>query len=503
MFMEKAGASPEETTTFLDAFLTINRRDEKKLDNLIAQTLDRALESKPAPLCLLAFPRAMNLFFFETSVDHNDDQARRSRYHSSYDAFINLATTYKTAEQIATIEKEWGQCRCNVNDSLVFQCHLGIPVGAGTLSFATRGIFLELSQVVTRMRNRKLDKGAGKWPLQSTQLIRNDAAEAVVASKQWLKHTFTPSRIFAFLTGLIVILPSMHTAILYDKELLALATSHLERSVRYALSPSVKSETEDIELVLGHGRCIGGSLFFFDQLLCRCGPHQFQTPLTPVARRLYAISCRLLPLLKASSTDSTLSHSETLDTVKKVAFLMYDLIPLDKRPDLHDDLTAMRIQETTDSFSFLYSTLKFFITSRTCANPGCLNTTESIGRALLQCSGCRMMLYCSTECQKVAWNHSETPHKSLCKAAKPFMAIKTAVRDARRARNENLDLGLEKMEFDREVTAAGITQQVAQKFLDQTHRLEDQLEEGKMSLQFGDAWYQERIMRQLMLLVEH
>ncbi|KAK6996029.1 hypothetical protein R3P38DRAFT_3074559 [Favolaschia claudopus] len=45
-----------------------------------------------------------------------------------------------------------------------------------------------------------------------------------------------------------------------------------------------------------------------------------------------------------------------------------------------------------------------------CCNAGCKESSESCSTKLRYCSGCRLMRYCSTSCQKSAWKS----HRSTC-----------------------------------------------------------------------------------------
>lgn len=52
---------------------------------------------------------------------------------------------------------------------------------------------------------------------------------------------------------------------------------------------------------------------------------------------------------------------------------------------------------------------------RRCAAPDCTATFLGAGRTFPHCTGCGRMPYCSTTCQRAAWEHSLLPHKPICK----------------------------------------------------------------------------------------
>jgi hypothetical protein len=50
-----------------------------------------------------------------------------------------------------------------------------------------------------------------------------------------------------------------------------------------------------------------------------------------------------------------------------------------------------------------------------CTAPGCTRTSESHGRPFRTCTGCYWVQYCSRECQKNAWRHSDNlQHRDVC-----------------------------------------------------------------------------------------
>jgi hypothetical protein len=53
---------------------------------------------------------------------------------------------------------------------------------------------------------------------------------------------------------------------------------------------------------------------------------------------------------------------------------------------------------------------------RRCASPLCAKTFADGAGRFRYCGGCRRAPYCSKDCQKVAWAHSDVPHRELCSA---------------------------------------------------------------------------------------
>jgi hypothetical protein len=56
-----------------------------------------------------------------------------------------------------------------------------------------------------------------------------------------------------------------------------------------------------------------------------------------------------------------------------------------------------------------------------CFRPGCSNVWTNRG-ALKYCAGCRVAVYCSVRCQKLAWKHETAGHRHVCRPIGDFCA---------------------------------------------------------------------------------
>ncbi|KAF9480155.1 hypothetical protein BDN70DRAFT_980709, partial [Pholiota conissans] len=53
----------------------------------------------------------------------------------------------------------------------------------------------------------------------------------------------------------------------------------------------------------------------------------------------------------------------------------------------------------------------------------CSNSLQSHGKEFRRCSGCNVAPYCSKNCQSVAWNSEQFPHKNICKILQNIVAV--------------------------------------------------------------------------------
>jgi len=58
-----------------------------------------------------------------------------------------------------------------------------------------------------------------------------------------------------------------------------------------------------------------------------------------------------------------------------------------------------------------------------CFAPGCPESAQTSGRVYMRCSGCRVVAYCSKECQAHAWTDKHLPHRNICKKMKQVYDI--------------------------------------------------------------------------------
>jgi hypothetical protein len=68
--------------------------------------------------------------------------------------------------------------------------------------------------------------------------------------------------------------------------------------------------------------------------------------------------------------------------------------------------------EGTSWTMFLFAIVRARLVD-TCASPECSNAM-TLHPQFKQCGGCRRVIYCSRDCQKIAWDHTQVPHRRIC-----------------------------------------------------------------------------------------
>jgi hypothetical protein len=87
------------------------------------------------------------------------------------------------------------------------------------------------------------------------------------------------------------------------------------------------------------------------------------------------------------------------------------------RAHIHPAIRSIMVRMTTPSppAEFAYAAMRQARSIRFCFAPECPEPAQLSGRVYMRCSGCRVVAYCSTTCQKRAWTHKQLPHRGICK----------------------------------------------------------------------------------------
>jgi len=87
------------------------------------------------------------------------------------------------------------------------------------------------------------------------------------------------------------------------------------------------------------------------------------------------------------------------------------------RAHIHPAIRSIMVRMATPSppAEFAYAAMRQARSMRFCFAPECPEPAQLSGRVYMRCSGCRVVAYCSTTCQKRAWTHKQLPHRGICK----------------------------------------------------------------------------------------
>ncbi|KAJ7590506.1 hypothetical protein C8J56DRAFT_933078 [Mycena floridula] len=398
--------------------------DPNRLQSLVVDTLQQVSDvnrsaSKPFPLCLDSFTQALELVICQCSVisephQHDEYELRRSTQKSYFTAITDFLTSYKSDDDLERILQDWKPCRCDITDTAIHQCHISCRRWE-VIWVAVAEMITDLSKVlVSVMKMRESDvegqPDSELWPIASQNLLHSNAAEAVAAAKQWLKRTKVPSGVFTYLTALCEFhSPAFNRAILGDPDLLERATFHFERMVLHhdAQHPQLEDGYIDITIMIDRESALLSGLRFF-QALTRTQNSSENTLyfvcLPPYARRIYDTLVALHSILPEE-------YLSVQNPVSSLAFQIYLLIPDELLPVMHPALRS--------PFSYVYERLTQSPLPGICMNPGCQLA------ASYRCTGCRVVCYCTRECQRAAWKASMAPHNQICKYFKSFVSLLT------------------------------------------------------------------------------
>ncbi|KAJ7586393.1 hypothetical protein C8J56DRAFT_861685 [Mycena floridula] len=85
--------------------------------------------------------------------------------------------------------------------------------------------------------------------------------------------------------------------------------------------------------------------------------------------------------------------------------------------------------EHDDIYSVVNAGVSRFLDFPYCAHSECPESTETAtsDSSFGLCAGCKVMRYCSKDCQKTAWKHPELAHGEICKDLGRFMEMRNGL----------------------------------------------------------------------------
>ncbi|KZV92750.1 hypothetical protein EXIGLDRAFT_718031 [Exidia glandulosa HHB12029] len=95
-------------------------------------------------------------------------------------------------------------------------------------------------------------------------------------------------------------------------------------------------------------------------------------------------------------------------------------------PDIPASLRLNALEEALqlgDIFGGAQALIQTSAELRICAAPNCSRPEHELGKKLLVCSSCKVVRYCSRECQKEHWSKGLRPHKLVCSRIKNILAV--------------------------------------------------------------------------------
>ncbi|EJD52836.1 hypothetical protein AURDEDRAFT_111374 [Auricularia subglabra TFB-10046 SS5] len=163
----------------------------------------------------------------------------------------------------------------------------------------------------------------------------------------------------------------------------------------------------------------------------------------PIVERLQAV-------LKTLDADEVEDLDRMQFSLEHMARTFWVGLPASERPERKfPRFTQQLMSAFTDMDSIFFTTLEHWTQLDACAGPSCLRSGEDFPEPLKLCQRCRVLRYCSRECQKEHWAWKKAPHKASCQLVGQFGALVKPILKLEEHGGEKCDL------FVRAVDTAG------------------------------------------------
>ncbi|KAJ6562507.1 hypothetical protein B0H19DRAFT_98907 [Mycena capillaripes] len=354
----------------------------------------------------------------------------RSDHRACLDALVRFIAVPRTDEELQRLETRLSDCRCKVDTYEVLQLVHDNDNDVGDLSFngMISSIFtilgrvvyhgLKVGHVVGGQPASPHDSTTKKWPANTAALFPAGPDAAVVSFARLFRLTES-HHILDFIRTVLPHCPSLAMPISSSALFWEVTVQGLQVAVDN-FDPSLidddddDGEDEDEEGYAPHQLIRAFTMFlqtFVETFIETLRQKITLSNLASCGRKIYDLLVKVLCIIKGSS------HQDKLRTlcflIAGMAGCVLKAVPQRQRPRrMHPLLVASTLQHQPKAFAF---TEVFAVISRLtavvqCCNTACTETSESCAQKLRYCARCRVMRYCSSECQKAAWKY----HKVVC-----------------------------------------------------------------------------------------
>ncbi|KZV78318.1 hypothetical protein EXIGLDRAFT_847638 [Exidia glandulosa HHB12029] len=249
----------------------------------------------------------------------------------------------------------------------------------------------------------------GLWPATQSDVLPRGPARSLPALTYWLDTVFNAGVVAV--TSSLLYCPGVLPALFEDenarKKLLRAFCHQLRAAASYHNSPVPENQRG--------GDDVGLRLEVLSKLAdCLCTGASRTGQFTDFVRGVEA------EMLDAISVATPLSEDyATRMPFEKMALSIYGHcgIQPDSLPPSIRDQVISGYTPYFDSYTVLYSNIAQATERRICADPACNRSQYDLqleGRRLLACGGCKVLKYCTRECQKQHWKTGIRPHRSTC-----------------------------------------------------------------------------------------
>ncbi|KZV93419.1 hypothetical protein EXIGLDRAFT_674015 [Exidia glandulosa HHB12029] len=382
----------------------------------------RDCRDKPKPaLCVQAVGKGLLILTTGTALV----KGLRTTYAELADNALNLLSTPMSEDEMASLATKWSVCRCNLAQPIIRSIHEsgGDRGRRRTLPQVVTSLFSILSIALGQITPTKLHKSAlqGKWPPSVAHLVPHGPQSLIDTMIRWTRYTSSevPYQTFPlhYLAKVSTICAALRRPIYESSDVLQCFAS------RWHELASAFESTEMLTLdalpfpdpayALSHLFDVEAAM---TEAILEC-IKRLETHFTPQAHLIFPAIERVreaLPPWRRIVEEPFEDYDELRDTLQQHARMFWVALPAEERPQREFPAWTRAIVNAFDPCGLAYSTMNHWGRLNACAGPSCFVPGEALGEPLRVCQRCKVLRYCSRECQKEHWNWRKSPHKTSC-----------------------------------------------------------------------------------------
>ncbi|KAJ7177297.1 hypothetical protein C8R43DRAFT_1118298 [Mycena crocata] len=403
-FLRHSLLSESDLTIFLPTTSSLLKM-RKRLDpdlSLLLLTLSDPMHAQAACIFGLAgvFDKVMR-----------QDGLESSHRHMLFRAAFNFLSASRTAEENAALRAQLFECHCPA------ELHQGSAVGV--LDIVIRNIGAMLTEHLEKIGPGKLLKRVlppqrPPWPNRVEDLIpvQGGGRDVVTALVHWAVIVPHGSGVFPLVAALARFWEPFFIEVRQMPDVILLIVQHMQR----ALDSHDSGQLYNPMVLADFYRPLFACARFFE-ILSELSFLETLTLMRPVYDHMYTIALAIEPLLTPNDEDTVIER--WFHFVRGM------------RPNFHPE-TPRTLHPGDDdprkSFVMAHNRMAEARNHNQCLHFPCRTETD---KRLLICSQCRIVRYCSGECQRLAWGAGSLSHKTVCKSIKALrVATSTVDNDA-------------------------------------------------------------------------
>ncbi|KAJ7595319.1 hypothetical protein C8J56DRAFT_1115063 [Mycena floridula] len=422
---------------------------EERIFELLEETLVAAEGNQIPPLCGYAVGFAVHI---------PSRSPFRVKYPSLLDAMLRFVATSRTADEILDLGDQMTLCRCDLREPVVAFLHAPASEGCGGCECESCAakmktwsgcLFRLLHTVLHTVKSSKLANAAMirekrkmvKWPASASALLPSGAKQMAQACIEWLRALDETTSI-QVLAHLFPLCPSLMDEWFSSRNLTQIVMDYfvsfpesLKGGVTRPEHNDDPAEAEAAALAFNSdfAKRVADMTLLFNRLLGFGSKFGVLFTISEIGK-MYNTVLHLVDILPNLNPLPDFKLTIRMEELRGLGHALFRLLP-DPPFTINPKLLTLAkgihtgCIEHGDRYKVVNEDLIHFLIHPHCAHSECGETTEkaTTNSSFGLCAGCKIMRYCSKDCQKAAWKDSKLPHGEICKDLGRFVEMRSGL----------------------------------------------------------------------------